>query len=119
VFRRLVYQGVIDEDEQNILRGILDKIVAHEKLEQYYQKGVEVYNEREIVLEGGKIYRPDRMVVLDGEMIIIDYKTGQPTEANVKQVQKYMQLASEVSHLAAKGFLVYLHDDVIVEEVVA
>lgn len=116
-FGRLIYKGIIEEDEQDILEELVLQVINHPQLQNYYKSSTLVFNEREIISEDGKIFRPDRIVMLDNDVIIIDYKTGQPSEKDQKQVGNYMQMLAKFVDKKAKGFLVYLHEDIIVEEV--
>lgn len=116
-FADLIYKGVIEEDEREILVELVLQVMNHPKLQAYYKPGLMVFNEREIMAEDGKVFRPDRMVVLDDRVIIIDYKTGHPNEKDQKQVSHYMQLLANILQKKTQGFLVYLHEDIKVEEV--
>jgi len=116
-FADLIYKGIIEEDEQEVLVELVLQVMNHPKLKAYYKSGLMVFNEREIMAADGKVFRPDRMVVFNDHVIIIDYKTGQPNEKDQKQVSNYMKLLASVLQKKTQGFLVYLHEEIIVEEV--
>ncbi len=68
---------------------LLTNIVQHPQLEKFYAKNVlEVHNEQEVVYKN-KVLIPDRIVVLDKEIIIIDYKTGKPQAKYQEQLNQY------------------------------
>ena len=69
-----------------------------------------VKNEHEIYEKSGKIYRPDRVMHNDNEIIIVDYKFGEKMEPLYqRQVKKYMQLVSEIYNQSTiKGFIWYV-----------
>ena len=57
-------------------------------------------------------YRPDRIVLLENETVVIDYKTGHPTE-DVKekysrQVEKYVDLLKAMGLPDVKGRIMYI-----------
>ncbi len=114
---KLIYKGVMSQDEKDVLTNLVLEVIHHPQLAQYYQPDIQVFNEREMIDEKGEIFRPDRMVKKDGEAIIIDYKTGQPNEKDKNQVKNYMQIVASLLQEKVSGFLVYLHEDIIVEEV--
>jgi len=116
VFTGLVYRGVIDQEEQSILEGLVLQVIEHQQLKQFYTENVLVYNERDMVNSQGKLKRPDRMIILNDTIIIIDYKTGHPKEKDKEQVMEYMQMAEQFLKKSTKGYLVYLHEDIMVEE---
>jgi ATP-dependent exoDNAse (exonuclease V) beta subunit len=117
VLKSLLFQGILSEDEGFLLEGTIENVIRHPQLKDYYSTEAEVYNERELLGADAKLKRPDRMVVYQNTLVIIDYKTGQPTEKDHHQVQEYMQLASLHFQLPAKAYLVYLHDEIEVIEV--
>ncbi|NOR88150.1 MAG: hypothetical protein GQ527_11125 [Bacteroidales bacterium] len=117
VFRKLILGGGMDEEEQDILVEAVQQVMNHPLLKPYYQVGVQVYNEHDILSEDGEIFRPDRMVIHHDTVVIIDYKTGEPSKKDHQQVKRYMRLAADYSNLKVKGFLVYLHQELLVEEV--
>lgn len=115
-FNSLVYRGVIDQDEQAIIEELVLQVIQHPSLSIFYSQEAKVYNEREIIEANGSIYRPDRMVLINDEFIIIDYKTGQPSKKDHEQVHNYIKLVTTILDSKVKGFLVYLHEEIHVEE---
>jgi ATP-dependent exoDNAse (exonuclease V) beta subunit len=116
VFTGLIYRGVIDQEEQNILEGLVLQVIEHQKLKQFYTEDVMVYNERDMINSQGELKRPDRMVISKDTIFIIDYKTGHPKEKDKEQVMEYMQMAGQFLKKNTKGYLVYLHEDIMIEE---
>ena len=60
---------------------------------------------------------PDRIVVFKDKTTIIDYKTGKPDKKYHNQVNNYAQILEELSFKIDKKILVYINDEIIVEEV--
>lgn len=118
VLQKMIYRGILDQEERDILEETVLQVVQHPKISKYYLSGIPVYNEHELIREDQNISRPDRMVILENEGIIIDYKTGQALEKDQKQVQNYMSLVTKFTQKPCKGFLVYLHEEIKVEEVI-
>jgi len=124
-FKRLIYKGIIDLDEQEVLQELVLQVLNHTQLKEFYKNEAMIFNERELYAphesNSGEqeIFRPDRMVMLNGEVLIIDYKTGQANEKDQKQVQNYMALVAQITKKTTKGYLVYLHEDIIVNEVLS
>ncbi len=111
----------MDADERQLMEEIVRQIFSHTLLKPFYEKGIEKYNEIEMFeyVEGAvKIRRPDRMVFFEERLIIIDYKTGMPSQKNYKQVKEYKNLAGAITQHETEAYLVYLHDEIVVEKVV-
>ena len=67
--------GNINHQEYNHYLQMLKNIVDHPQLSPYYQEGVEVYNEKDILIPQKSFVRPDRVVKNKDGWVIIDYKT--------------------------------------------
>ena len=52
--------------------------------------------------------RPDRVIYDSKETIVIDYKTGMPSEDHLEQVRRYKELLEEMGHKNVKGYLWYI-----------
>jgi ATP-dependent exoDNAse (exonuclease V) beta subunit len=76
-----------------------------------------VLNEQEIVDASGRLHRVDRLVVDQGAVTVLDYKTGEEQEEHHEQVRQYMQIVRELyPEQTVQGVLLYL-DRKIVREV--
>ena len=103
--------GIISSAQSLELLGTLEAIVSHPLLAFYFSSEVEVYNEREIMTSGGTIIIPDRLVVSkDSTAVIIDYKTGDPHEKNIAQLENYSDVIEEMGYRVSKKILVYIND---------
>ena len=112
-----VTTGVIDNMERNQLRRELESVVNHAQLREYYSGTWLVKNETEVVLQNGGLVRPDRVVVKNREVTIIDYKTGEKDKEHLQQVETYKQAFLQLGFIKVKGLLVYLGDEIEVVEV--
>ena len=70
-------KGLIKEQEVKEIKEIVKKVILHKDLNQFYEKGIEVLNERDLLMADGTIQRPDRVVIKNNHATIIDYKTGE------------------------------------------
>ena len=72
---------------------VLDQIGAHKALSLLDKKNASVYTERSLV-NGEHFYRPDLIIDLERQLIVIDYKTGVPKEKDQQQLNEYINLLS-------------------------
>ncbi|RPD93283.1 DNA helicase UvrD [Aureibaculum marinum] len=113
-----VSSGNIITSEKEVIIGLIYQIVTHPSLESYYQQNNTVYNEREIFTELGEIIIPDRLVIdEENNATIIDYKTGKPEKKYHHQLNSYASVVSQLGFKVAKKILVYIDDDIVIEEV--
>ncbi|MET7028624.1 UvrD-helicase domain-containing protein [Sediminicola luteus] len=104
--------GQITHQETNSLNEVLLKIVRHPELEEFFHSDAIVWNERDIITQIGLILRPDRIVLQEKAVTIIDYKTGIRSSTHHAQVNDYA-LAMEAMNFTVKNkIIVYINDTI-------
>jgi ATP-dependent helicase/nuclease subunit A len=73
----------------------------------WFDEGYETVNEAELLLEDGAILRPDRLLIKDKQVIIIDYKTGNEERHHAEQVKQYAGVLAKMGYTDTKIFLIY------------
>ena len=110
--------GLIQKDNVEQIEQMIGNVVNHTQLKSYFEQNNTVYNEREILSSEKEIIIPDRLVINENnEAIIIDYKTGKPDKKYHFQLEKYAQIIELLGHKVIKKVLVYISDDIEIEEV--
>jgi len=111
-------QGIIAEPEVGKITEIISKIVNHNQLSIFFEEGLNVKNETEIIDENGSSYRPDRLIIYSDKVVIIDYKSGSKRPYHFNQINHYGNLLKEIEiNKKIEKYLVYLNDDIEVENV--
>jgi CRISPR/Cas system-associated exonuclease Cas4 (RecB family) len=105
---------LITTEEKEALQKTISKIIHLPQLLPYFQKGVIVKNEAEIIALTGEFFRPDRVVLTGKNAIIIDYKTGSEKPAHKKQILGYADLLTQLGYQVTEKLLVYLEDEKVV-----
>ena len=73
--------------------------------------GTGVLNEHTVFDSDGREFRPDRVVVAPGHTFVIDYKTGDRSDAYKYQVRRYVRLYRQMGYPDVSGYVWYLQDD--------
>lgn len=95
-------KGIISNDQQQQrITTLITKALENPKVSSWFDGSMKVMNECEIVHldEKGKTKsrRPDRVMLSDTEIVIVDFKFGRPKpEEYDPQVQVYMKLIQEM-----------------------
>jgi len=101
----------LSNNELKEVHYLLQQTLHHPKLKKYFSVGLKVKNEEDILLENGKVIRPDRLVFMPDGITIIDYKTGAPLASHEEQILTYR------SHIVSMGYpviscvLVYINEE--------
>lgn len=114
---RFIDTGAILKKNKEKLIGLIRTITNHPLLEEYYGPGLTILNEKEIMLEDGSIIRPDRVVMKNEQIMVIDYKTGIKTEKHSQQIKKYLQSLAKLYNANPSGLIVYLNEWIRIETV--
>ncbi|ADV44472.1 exodeoxyribonuclease V subunit beta [Bacteroides helcogenes] len=113
---RLVFEGIIGhtETEQQI-RELTRRAFTQPMVKDWYSGSWQLFNECDIIWqEEGELRtrRPDRVMMKDGETVVVDFKFGKPDKKYNKQVQGYMQLLACMGYAPQKirGYLWYVEE---------
>lgn len=102
-------EGQITLDEQSEIHQNLKEII--DTYSEFFDEKWEVINERDIMIsENGesKVYRPDRILKSNNGYIILDFKTGQETEKDLRQIEFYKNVMENLGMKVLKTQLIYL-----------
>jgi ATP-dependent exoDNAse (exonuclease V) beta subunit len=111
-------QGILDDEQTRFIQKSINSVVNHPLLVKYYSEDVIVYNEREIVDIDNLVIIPDRLVFIDKkEVVIIDYKTGNPSSEHHQQLLKYERVLKSMDFKVDKKLLIYINQEIDVVEV--
>lgn len=105
---QLVYEGVMAISETAEIKRYMQEVMDLPELKPLFIQGLEVANEKEILVNGKDFFRPDRVIFLESEVVIIDYKTGQKQESHVSQIRNYGRLYQQMGYENVALKIVYL-----------
>ncbi|APQ17206.1 UvrD-helicase domain-containing protein [Maribacter hydrothermalis] len=108
-------KGLIKEQEIKFLKEIIKKVIFHKDLKHFYENGVEILNERDLLIADGSIERPDRVVLKDGHATIIDYKTGDRNPKYHHQINAYANSFKSMGYIIDHKIIVYINQEVELE----
>lgn len=103
-----VVTAELTEEEQILMRPVLKKILEDDTLIPYFSPEAKVLNEATVLCVDGHLKRPDRIVFLEDEVMVIDYKTGQPNESYQQQLDEYCNLLVQMGYQNVKSRILYV-----------
>ena len=113
-----ISQGEVSVSQGNILKKDVLKIINHPNLKNYYAEEISSYNEKDIITPKGEIIRPDRLVFLtENEVVLIDYKTGTEKNEHIVQLNNYSSILEEMKLRVVKKILVYINSTITLKEI--
>ena len=97
----------VDSDHQLRLKDEIGLFIQTARSKGWFDDQAETRNETELLLENGKILRPDRLILKNNKAIVIDYKTGDEDPAHEKQVREYGTVLSQMGFSETALYLFY------------
>jgi len=116
LLKNMVHEGLVREDQVDSMRSEVDKLFDNANMESWFDGSWEVINERKIITPDGNI-RPDRVMIKEDKVVIIDYKTGSKEDKHNKQMDGYKKALSNMGFKNIQAFLVYFSENEIVKVV--
>ena len=102
--------GEIDAgQEEDYLNILTRRTAAHP--EWFPADGTEVLNETQLIDTDGEVYRPDRVLVKDGKVTVIDYKFGEKRRSYHRQVAHYADIYRRMGYSEITPIIWYVLTD--------
>ena len=112
---RLRMEGLIESHtHEEQIRKLTEWALGHPMVKEWFSGKWKLYNECAIIYkENGelKTRRPDRVMMKDDKVIVVDFKFGNPKESHRKQVREYMNLLTEMGYAQIRGYLWYVFNN--------
>jgi ATP-dependent exoDNAse (exonuclease V) beta subunit len=113
MLRQFEFDGIIGSNlTQNRISQLVHKALQNPIAKDWFSGDWEVINECSILQNTGvevETHRPDRVMVKDNNVIVVDFKFGKPENTHIEQVQGYMNLLSQMGYQKVEGYLWYVY----------
>ena len=113
--KRMISVGKIDTKTGEEYKQIIFKMLESEPFRGWFSGEYRVLNERDILRGKETHHRPDRVMIKNDVLIVVDYKTGKRSESHFVQVKGYLQDFEKMNYTQPKGYIWYLSDNELVE----
>lgn len=104
-----VRTGVVTcEESRQVLDLLTERVREGESRGWFPSERASILNEMDIIDVDGQVYRPDRVVMQDGRVVIIDYKFGGHHQKYERQMMKYADIWRRMGYPDVTAFLWYV-----------
>lgn len=103
--------GLIRGTERESLHKEIVKMISQSNVKQWFieKENRTIYNERTILCSDGRMIRPDRVIVEEGSVTVVDFKFGMVESERYKsQVKDYMFQLSQMGYGKTRGYVWYV-----------
>lgn len=112
---RLYFEGIIESvEKKEEIRANAHKALLQPEVQDWYSGDWQLFNECAIIYNQKGVLqtrRPDRVMMKDGAVVVVDFKFGKQNKKYNKQVQEYMQLLSKMGYNNISGYLWYVDEE--------
>jgi ATP-dependent helicase/nuclease subunit A len=112
--RRLVIEGKLPEKESVDLERRIEYLISTPQVTEWFLPENKVLTEAGILLPAGVTRRPDRVILMKGKTIIIDFKFGDESPRYIAQMDQYRNLLAEMGYENIESFIWYVDRNLIV-----
>lgn len=105
---KLAVEGKISGNEINDLENKIKSKISAPIVSDWFRPDNLVYNEADILLPGGTVRRPDRVIFRDGKVTVIDFKFGNEQDIHKTQIKEYCNLLTEMGYEKPEAFIWYV-----------
>lgn len=113
--RKLVLEGKIPEAEAGFIERRIQILLSDPVVSEWFEPGTKVMKETGIILTSGNIRRPDRVIIKNNSVAIIDFKFGEENEEHIKQIELYRSLLIDMGHHDTRAYVWYVDKNKIVK----
>ena len=108
-FHQLSVRESIDINSDTAKKIKTETLEIWELMERKFwtDKNFKVEKEIDVCDKDGILHRPDRVLINENEVIVIDFKTGSPNKKYHQQISLYCNLFKEMGYKSVKGYLLY------------
>ncbi len=103
-------EGLLNTNAIDETKVIIEEIIKHPQLQNFFSPNIIVKTEAEILGFNGAILRPDRLIINNEHITIIDYKTGERQDDKyAQQLQTYEDACIALGFKIISKYLVYIN----------
>jgi ATP-dependent exoDNAse (exonuclease V) beta subunit len=107
VLHEMILNGEIEKHRAKDLHQMLEKLFACKGYTELISNAHQILSEQPIIVDRERIQRPDKLILRSKDTMIVDFKTGIPSDNDLKQLMEYNDTLSEMNLPNVKGFIYY------------
>lgn len=113
--KQLIFEGLVsDKETESEIRQKTEEALSLPMVKEWYSGTYNLFNECAIIYNDEsdtlQTRRPDRVMMKDNEVIVVDFKFGKKNKKYDEQVKGYMDLLSQMGYTGIKGYVWYVFE---------
>lgn len=116
VLQQMLAENLLNNENVDEVKEQISSVINHPDLILLFGKTALVKNEVEILSSHTQVKRPDRVIFINNEVYVVDYKTGKKSNSHGRQLKEYAKLLMQMGYTKQNLLVVYL-DPLIVQKI--
>jgi ATP-dependent exoDNAse (exonuclease V) beta subunit len=114
VINKMYKLGKFTSEDYQELQNVVADLLNHEEIKPFFTDDWEVKNEKEILMNNGRTYIPDRLLFskITDKVVIIDYKTGKELDKHESQITDYANALMLMGSRNVERILIYTSETI-------
>ena len=105
--QNVLSEDVIDTKQVDGLMKLLHQLWSNADYLEVTERAEKRLSEQAILLENGAFIRVDAIYISQNETSVLDYKTGVPSDKDVKQIRQYQRALAAMGYPEVRAYLYY------------
>jgi ATP-dependent helicase/nuclease subunit A len=106
--KRITTEGKMDADKTEVMKAELLEMLNDQEVKSWFDGTYRVINERNILTGANGLKRPDRIMISENGVVVVDYKSGESESENYKyQLRSYIRELKNCGYENVSGFIWY------------
>ncbi len=114
---QMVSAGILTIVEGAEIQTRIEGLLAVNPYSDWFDDRWKVLNERDILRVGESKHRPDRVMLKENNAVVIDYKTGEKSDKDLRQMKGYLTDLKKMGFHTCEGNIWYLQINEVVKVV--
>ncbi len=108
-------KGLVQSTQRSLLIKKVNEMLSSQKVKEWFDGSSAVRNEATIILPSGVARRPDRVMLKDDSITVLDFKFGEASPRHLHQAHGYRELLEKMGYKNVRAWLWYVEKDMIEE----
>lgn len=112
VLKEELHRENINEQEAHFIKEKIYLFLKIEESKAIFDNNYKVLTEAEIITPENLVIRPDRILIKDNEIKVIDFKIGKESKEHIEQINNYEKILGDAGYKVSEKYIVYLTDEI-------
>jgi ATP-dependent helicase/nuclease subunit A len=84
-------EGLIRSGERDEIKEAVTAVLKQKDISAWFKEAKFIISERDMILEGGEIKRPDKLFVMENKVVLLDFKFGAEHKKYIEDINLYKE----------------------------